>query len=94
MTQPPAGNYWRLHDIEKKIDLLNKKADKIMALVSIDQTVLDDVASKLEALVAVIGTIPTGTLPPANAAALETAVTDVTTAVDALAPPPAPTPVP
>lgn len=53
-----------------------------MAAVQIEQGDLDAVASALEALVGVIAGIDTTVLPPADESALNTALADVTSAIN------------
>lgn len=73
--------------LNMKIDNLTQQIGKIMALVQIDQADLDNLATKLEALVTEVKNIPPATLPPANETAVNQAVTDLQTAVTALTPP-------
>lgn len=61
-----------------------KGINTIMAAVQIEQQKLDDTASALEGLVTAVNGLPKGVLPPANETALQTAVTDLQTAVGAV----------
>lgn len=84
-----------LRRVLHQLGTLQLGEESIMAEVQIDQTDLDNIAASLESLVTVVNALPQGALPAANETALQQAVTDITTAVNAVSaadnPPAAPT---